>query len=90
MTRFLEESLSLREGKDHKYAGMVDRLLLGSSDIMSYGFKSRYLYIRVKSLFLFPHPAKLDLGIASSRVEHYTSDIGILVRFQCDATTDIV
>lgn len=29
----------------------------------------------------------LDAGtcIASSRVEHYTSDIGILVRLQCDA-----
>lgn len=33
-----------------KYAGMVDRLLLGSSDITSYGFKSRYLYTLIYTL----------------------------------------
>ena len=93
---------------------MVDRLLLGSSDITSYGFKSRYLYLLITLIILFSRQTistplsaspvlprswcstlmsdsrrneKMgpSLGIASSRVEHYTSDIGILVRFQCDA-----
>ena len=51
---------------------MVDRLLLGSSDLRRAGSS----------------PAICNKGIASSMVEHYTSDIGILVRFQCDAYSD--
>ena len=60
-----------------KYAEMVDRLLLGSSGDKPYGFKSHYLYLAVED--------PVEDGIASSMVEYYTSDIAILVRFQCNA-----
>ena len=56
---------------------MVDRLLLGSSGDKPYGFKSHYLYLAVED--------PVEDGIASSMVEYYTSDIAILVRFQCNA-----